>query len=94
MKKENKLQIAVIAVFVVVCLVLLVFTPKPSPEMNECLTWALGSDWKSIKIREYPARWNERHGHLFKLHIDDNYKEGQMRIYWAWKEHQENNIMK
>lgn len=35
MKKGNKILTVFIAVFAVMCLVLLIFTPKPNPETNE-----------------------------------------------------------
>jgi hypothetical protein len=60
---------------------------KPNPEINECQTWALGSDWQSVETRDIPARWNELHGDLFKLHIDDDLSEGNNRIYEAWRKH-------
>lgn len=56
-------------------------------EITRCMTWALGNDWVSIKERDIPARWNERHGDLFELHIDDNLEEGNARIYEAWRKH-------
>lgn len=54
---------------------------------SQCMTWALGDDWISVKMRNVPARWNERHGDLFKLYLDDDYAKGLMRMYEAWKEH-------
>jgi len=62
--------------------------PRNVPEdMQECLIWALGEDWKSLEMGDYPARWNERHGDLFELRLDDRVDEGQARMYEAWKKH-------
>lgn len=67
------------------CFLLLSYDKAPNPEMNEFSTWALGEDWESVETRDVPARWNERHGDLFKLSIDDDLGKGNARMYEAWR---------
>jgi len=54
-------------------------------ERNEYLTWALGEDWASLKSQYVPPRWNSRHGDLFLLYGTGCPKEGNKRMYEAWK---------
>lgn len=89
-KKKANLLIAII-LFIVLCSYPLgiLFRSEPNEEISQCGIWALGDDWASVETRDIPARWNERHGDLFELHIDDDLREGNKRIYDAWKTRKE-----
>lgn len=87
MKKFDQITIALAILTVFCCVLFVIFPPPPNPEMVEFSTWALGDDWESVERRDIPAHWNELHGDLFELHIDDDLRKGNKRMYEAWIKH-------
>lgn len=53
-------------------------------EQELCMIWAFGDDWKSIKMRDKPERWNSRHGDLFIINMTANVDESKAKILKAW----------
>lgn len=54
--------------------------------VDDCLRWAFGEDYKQLEQRDLDDRWRQRHSDLFIIRGADDLVEATRRIADAWPE--------
>lgn len=60
-------------------------------EIDECLTWAFGSDFRTIPVAELRFTWNRLHGNLYPIFGTESFESVMIAILDKFREHKKQN---
>lgn len=58
-------------------------------EVDACLSWAVGPDWRQVYLSEYDDRWRERHPDEPMIVGSTSIEEGTRIMVESWREHRD-----
>jgi len=97
MKENIKFWAFLIVASLIVGIGLTALTVKKEPfqeDYDECMAWAFGDDWQSIKSNsELPDRWNQRHLDIFVMYGSDPIRESLIKVRMAYALYQKTKTL-
>lgn len=63
-------------------------------EVEDCMAWAFGEDWKELVPSKANGRWNQRHGLLLPLKQDSQVDHGLHKIGLLFLAHVKNQFIR